>query len=102
MSRSSPPKRAPGPPGHWLLGNIGDLRRDVLALLVESAKAFGDVVRFRLGPHEIHLLNHPEYVDHVLRGNQHNYDKNTRSAAYIKRVTGESLLTSNGEFWQRQ
>src|SRR6185369_13430473 len=31
-----------------------------------------------------------------------NFDKQTRSAAFIKSVTGESLLTANGEFWQRQ
>jgi cytochrome P450 len=93
---------APGPTGHWLLGSIREFKRDVLGLMMESARAHGDVVRFRLGPQVIHLLNHPEHVHHVLLRNHQNFDKNTRSAAFIKGVTGESLLTANGEFWQRQ
>jgi cytochrome P450 len=93
---------APGPPGHWLLGHIHGFRRDVLGLLSESARTFGDVVRFRLGPRVVHLLNHPDHVAHVMQGNARNFDKQTRSARFIKSVTGDSLLTTNGEFWQRQ
>ena len=96
------PRIAPGPRGHWLLGNIREFRRDVLGLMMESTRRFGDVVRFRLGPQVIHLLDHPDYVEHVLQKNQRNFDKQTRSAAFIRLVTGESLLTGNGEFWQRQ
>jgi cytochrome P450 len=93
---------APGPRGHWLLGNLPEFRRDVLGLMSESAQTFGDVVRFRLGPQVIHLLNHPDHVAHVLVKNVRNYDKQTRSAGFIKAVTGDSLLTTNGELWQRQ
>ncbi len=95
-------RRAPGPPGHWLLGNLMEFRRDVLGLLVDSARNFGDVVHFRIGPQHVHLLNHPDHVAHVLLRNHHNFDKNTRSAAAIRKGTGVSLLTSNGEVWQRQ
>lgn len=69
---------------------------------MDSAGTFGDVVRFRLGPRIIHLLNHPDHADYVLKKNHRNFDKNTRSAAFIRRVTGDSLLTSNGACWQRQ
>ena len=93
---------APGPRGNWLLGNLQEFRRDVLGLMSESARTFGDVVRFRLGPRVIHLLNHPDHVEHVLQKNAGNFDKQTRSAGFIKSVTGNSLLTTNGEFWQRQ
>jgi cytochrome P450 len=93
---------APGPRGHPLLGNLPEFRRDVLGLMMESTGRFGDVVRFRLGPRVIHLLNHPDHVDHVLKRNHRNFDKRTRSAAFIRRVTGDSLLTSNGACWQRQ
>jgi cytochrome P450 len=95
-------KIAPGPRGSGLLGNLREFRRDVLGLMNESARTFGDVVRFRLGPHVIHLLNHPDYVEHVLQKNAPNFDKQTRSAGFIKSVTGDSLLTTNGEVWQRQ
>jgi cytochrome P450 len=95
-------RTAPGPPGHFLLGNLREFRRDVLGLVIESAATFGDVVRCRLGPQVVHLLNHPDHVEQVLRKNAANYDKNTRSSAAIRAVTGESLLTCNGEAWKRQ
>ena len=93
---------APGPKGHWLFGNLNEFRRDVLGFLADSARSFGDVVHYRVGPQHIHLLNHPDHIAHVLLGNHRNFDKNTRSAAAIRKGTGESLLTSNGEVWKRQ
>jgi enediyne biosynthesis protein E7 len=93
---------APGPPAHWLLGHIPEFRSDLLGLLTRSALTYGDVVRFRLGPQVVHLVNHPDHVEHVLQRNARNYDKRTRSAQFIRSITGESLLTSNGETWQRE
>ncbi len=93
---------APGPPGHFLLGNLREFRADVLGLVVGSAATYGDVVRCRLGPKIVHLLNHPDHVEQVLRTRAANYDKDTRSSSAIRTVTGESLLTCNGDFWKRQ
>lgn len=93
---------APGPPGHPLFGHLQAFRRDVLGLMMAAARDHGDVVRFRLGPQVVHLLNHPDHVQHVLQRHPGNFDKRTRSAAFIKGVTGESLLTANGDYWQRQ
>ncbi len=100
---SHPPSRtAPGPRGHFLLGNLREFRRDVLGLVLESAATYGDIVRCRLGPQVVHLLNHPDHVTQVLQKRAANYDKHTRSSASIRSVTGESLLTCNGEAWKRQ
>jgi cytochrome P450 len=93
---------APGPPGYPLIGNLIEFRRDVLQLGVDAARAYGDVVRFRLGPHVIHLINHPGHVEHVLVHNQTNYDRATRSAAQIALVCGQSLLTTSGAVWLRE
>src|SRR5438128_1648469 len=95
----APRKTAPGPPSHPLLGHLLPFRRDVLGLLLTSRRQYGDVVRFRLGPLIIHLVSHPDHVRHVLVTAQHKYDKCTRSAAKIMGVTGEGLLTSNGDSW---
>jgi cytochrome P450 len=100
--KTSSDRFAPGPSSHWLLGSLREFRRDVLGLMMESTRVHGDVVRFRLGRQVIHLLNHPEHVQNVLLRNHQNFDKGTRSASFIKAVTGDSLLTANGEFWQRQ
>ncbi|HKM66985.1 MAG TPA: cytochrome P450 [Candidatus Acidoferrum sp.] len=93
---------APGPRGDLLTGNLRAFRRDVLGLMLESARKYGDVVRFRIGPIVVHLLNHPDHVEHVLQSHARNYDKATRSSSKIRLISGESLLTSNGEFWQRR
>jgi cytochrome P450 len=95
-------KIAPGPPGDFLLGNLREFRRDVLGLLTDSARHYGDVVRCRLGPYVVHLVNHPSHVEHVLHKNCENYDKRTRSAAKIRDVCGDGLLTSDGELWRQQ
>jgi cytochrome P450 len=93
---------APGPPGYPLVGNLLEFRHDVLKLGVDAARTYGDVVRFRLGPHVIHLINHPDHVEHVLVHNQANYDRATRSAAQIALVCGQSLLTTSGAIWLRE
>src|SRR5262245_66519252 len=83
---------APGPPGYPLVGNLLEFRHDVLKLGVDAARAYGDVVRFRLGPHVIHLINHPTHIEHVLVHNQANYDRETRRAAEVARLCGASRL----------
>ena len=99
---TSLPKTAPGPRGHFLIGNLLAFRRDVLGLLVDSQRTFGNVVCFHLGPMVIHLVAHPDHIKQVLVTHQHRYNKNTRSSSKIIGITGEGLLTSNGDAWLRQ
>ena len=93
---------APGPSGLPLIGNLLAFRRDVLALALAASREFGDVVRFRLGPRTVHLLNHPDHVAHVLQRHHARYKRSDRSAAKIAMVCGESLLTTDGPVWARQ
>ncbi len=95
-------QKAPGPRGLPLIGNLIAFRRDVLGLLLESRRRFGDVVRYRLGPMLIHVVSHPDHVRQVLVTHQHHYNKDTRSSAKIRGISGEGLLTSSGESWLRQ
>ncbi len=95
-------KIARGPRGDLLTGNLRAFRRDVLGLMLKSSREYGDVVRFRIGPFVVHLLNHPDHVEHVLQSHARNYDKATRSSWKIRLISGDSLLTSNGDVWQRQ
>jgi cytochrome P450 len=94
-------KSVPGPPGLPLFGHLLAFRRDVLRLLLDGRRAYGDVVRFRLGPHVIHLAAHPDDVRQVLVTHQHRYSKDTRSSAKIRALTGPGLLTSSGDEWLR-
>jgi len=74
----------------------------VLGLLLESRASYGDVVRFRLGPMVLHLVAHPDGIRRVLQECSEQYDKETRSSAKIRGMTGLGLLTANGALWHRQ
>ena len=69
--------------------------------MVESAEKYGDIVFFKVGNERIYLFNHPDLIRDVLVTNQKNFTK-SRALVQAKRVLGEGLLTSEGEFHLRQ
>mgnify|MGYP000224025286 CR=1 FL=1 len=93
--------RAPGPKGSLIWGSLAAFKEDSLGFLADATRAHGDIVRFRFGPITAHLINRPEYIDHVLSRNTANYDKATRSASRIAATTGDSLLSANQVAWKR-
>jgi cytochrome P450 len=95
-------RRAPEPPGNWLLGHLLPLRRNTLGYLCEAQRRCGDVVRLRLGPIALHLVSHPELIAQVLHTRAQRYDRATRSAKLLADITGESLLNTNGAAWARR
>jgi cytochrome P450 len=84
-----------------LIGNALQLLREPLAFPVRCAREFGDVVRLRFGRMVVYLLNHPEAIEHVLRGNHRNFIKD-RGTRLRSAVLGQGLLTSEAERWRRQ
>jgi cytochrome P450 len=50
----------------------------------------------------LHLAAHPDAVRHVLQERMEIYDKETRSSAKIRGLTGLGLLTVSGDLWRRQ
>ena len=102
MTTTTRPRIAPGPKGHWFLGPLADVRRDVLGFLTSSTDQYGDVVRMRFGSLTLHVVRHPNDVAHVLKDNAKNYDKQTSAYRALSLALGKGLLTSEGEFWLRQ
>ena len=102
-TRSRPPAgdRPPGPPGHWLGGNLRQLKADRLAFLTRCARDYGDVVAIRLGPKRIWAVNHPDLIEEVLVHQNRKFTKHFALKS-AKPTLGEGLLTSEGEFWRRQ
>src|SRR5437870_12588780 len=102
MRRAPSRGRAPGPAGVPLLGSALDLqRRGQVAFFVESWRAYGDVVRFRLGPFVAHILAHPNHIHHLLVQNASNYPKGP-SYAKMRPALGSALATSEGALWRQQ
>ena len=69
--------------------------------MVESAEKYGDIVFFKVGNERIYLVNHPDLIREVLVTNQKNFTK-SRALVRAKKVLGEGLLTSEGDFHLRQ
>ena len=65
-----------------------------------ARKAHGDLVRTRFAQFRIYLLFNPDYVLHLLQKNPTAYKKD--GYLHIEPLTGQGLLTSEGEFWRRQ
>jgi cytochrome P450 len=76
-------------------------RIDPTAYLSGLARDYGDVVHFRFGPLDAYLLNHPDLIRDVLVTNSRQFMKG-EGLQRAKRVLGEGLLTSEGEFHLKQ
>ncbi len=95
------PKVPPGPRSRLPAGVFFKFRRDPLRWLEETAAKYGDVVRFRLGTQDAYFLNHPDLVKEVLVTQDRAFKKG-RALERSKRLLGEGLLTSEGDFHRRQ
>lgn len=61
-----------------------------------------DFVSRRLGLQQFILLNHPDYIQHVLVRNQENYPKGRLTRQILGPALGRGLLNSEGAFWRQQ
>ncbi|HTX91161.1 MAG TPA: cytochrome P450 [Anaerolineales bacterium] len=95
---SQPARRLPPAPG----GRLRDMVRDPLQFFLNLTAQNGDVVCYRSAPDPAYIVNHPDYVRHVLVDNNRNYTKATSSNQVFDKIVGEGLLTSEGETWRRQ
>ena len=98
MAVATPPR---SPKGSFLAGNLTELRRDWLGTFTRYAREYGDFVPMRLGFRRAVLLSHPDYVEEVLVGN-HRHALKSPIFNTTRRVLGNGLLLSEGDFWRRQ
>src|SRR5438093_1096330 len=94
--------RPPGPTKASIRLRALAFRRDPLGFLMELGRRYGDVVLFAPpGLWDIYLLSHPDHIKDVLVTRSHSFMKG-QGLQEAKRLLGEGLLTSEGEFHQRQ
>lgn len=91
----------PGPKSTLPGANLLALRRDTLGFLRGLALTYGDLVHFRIGAQDYFLVNDPEVIRDILVTDHRNFLKG-RGLEVAKRLLGEGLLTSEGEFHRRQ
>ena len=90
---------APGPTPLQMFRALQKVRTDTTGYLADVHRTYGDMVQFPV-PTPAVSINNVTAVDRVLRTNAKNYTKHTLQYGSLKLVTGEGLLTSDGEIWK--
>jgi cytochrome P450 len=101
MSRNNPDNLPPGPAPSLRRGLYGRMQKSPLEFFMEVVRDFGDVAGLRLLKFRTIFINHPDMIEDVLVKNAKKFHKG-RVLKANKRLFGEGLLTSEGDFWLRQ
>lgn len=91
----------PGPKGRLFLGNLREFQADTLGFL-RNLSRYGDLTMFRFGPFPAHYISHPDYIHQVLVSDAAKMHKSRTLKREFRRVTGEGIFISDGEFWKKQ
>ena len=87
--------------GHWLLKNIPSMSKNILTHFSEKEKELGYTFENPVPTVRLISTSEPDFMRHVLQTNHRNYKKG-RAYDVLKLVLGNGLVTSNGQFWQKQ
>lgn len=98
---SASPRTYPAPKGQFIWGQATEFNRDQLRYAIMMARDFGDIVPIRLFTTRVVFFNRPELVEQILVTKQRSFIK---SIAFrrLSEMTGNGLITSDGDFWRRQ
>jgi cytochrome P450 len=91
----------PGPKGFPVLGSVFEPKGDTITYLTKCTREYGDIVFFRFLGVPACYLSKPEYIESVLVTQNNNFVKSKDYRA-MRRVLGNGLLLSEGDFWRRQ
>jgi len=94
-------KFPPGPTSHIPGKIVRSLLKDPISTLSKIANEFGDLSHFKMGRLHVYLINNPDYIEKILINDQSNFSKGPR-LQMAKRLLGEGLVTSEGEFHKSQ
>lgn len=104
MVTVSPKKKAnypPGPKTHPLLGILPEYAADPIGFMSRSAQEYGDIVHWQGPTLSFYQLNHPDYIEELLVKKNSLFTKH-QTFHILRKIWGNGLLVSDGEFWQRQ
>jgi cytochrome P450 len=90
------------PPGLPLLGHLPQMRRDMPGFLLSTARDYGPVCRFRMGPTDMILVVDPALVHEMLVKRASEFHKSRRTGKMISVHLGDGLLTLEGEVHRKR
>ena len=87
----------PGPKGTIVGGNVRQFRAVLLNFLLETAREYGPLASFRIGPRRVFLANGPDLIEQVLVTDAKHYIKHFGARAF-KPVLGTDWLRARARF----
>jgi cytochrome P450 len=96
------PERPPGPDGQPVVGSFPEFARDAFAFKSRLAREYGPLAYYTSLGREFYQPNDPELVEEVLVHRNEQFGKGELFHDILDPVTGDGLLTAEGEQWRRQ
>ena len=91
----------PGPSSHIPGKMVRSFLKDPIGTLSKIANEYGDLSYFKMGRLHVYLINNPDDIEKILIYDHSNFSKGPRLQS-AKRLLGEGLVTSEGEFHKSQ
>lgn len=93
-------KLPPIPPKKAITGHLSGFKNDPIQFMLNTTAEHGDIIMYQIFNKKIYMINHPDYVKHVLQSNHKNYHK---SPGYrpLRLLGGMGIFTNDGEAWLR-
>jgi len=89
--------------GHPIWGMGLEFRKDPVRVFLGLREKYGDVFCMKVFVNTyFYIVMHPEGYEHILRANQKNYEKPAFFLNTMKKLTGQGLVTNEGENWRTQ
>jgi cytochrome P450 len=98
----SEPPLPPGPRGPGLISGAIAASRYLPGFFQDIAARYGDVACVAAGPLKVFLLSSPEYAKGLLVDHDRRFEKGRGERRFTRRLLGNGVLGSEGEFHRRQ
>src|SRR5262245_21806405 len=86
----------PGPRGHWLLGSLPEVTRDMPRTHIEVTRAYGPVARLRMGPTDLYLIGDGDLIVEMISRRARELRKSNRTRQVLDGHVGDGLITLEG------
>ncbi|MGA2428650.1 MAG: cytochrome P450 [Candidatus Acidiferrum sp.] len=101
MGIATPSKLPPGPSPESWTASFKNYSRDPLSFMPKLVRDYGDIVTMRYYNFRVYFISHPDFIEQVLVTHNRKFIKG-RILRKNRRLFGDGLLTSEGDFWLRQ
>lgn len=96
------PDRPPGPDGWPVVGSFPDYASEAFGFETRLAREYGPLAFYTSLGREFYQPNDPDLVEEVLVHRNEQFSKGELFHTILDPVTGDGLLTAEGEQWRRQ